>query len=261
MMDSGCIGVVGGMGPFTGVDLVNKIHQESRAAKDQDHLPILLASFPNRIPDRGTFVLGESSANPAGPIAETIKSLDESGASVVGIPCVTAHCAPIMDVVINDIRRHGVKLELLNLLEETVRYIREAAPDVRRVGTLSTTASFKQQVFSPALESLGFEVIMQDPSVQDDLVNPAIFDPEFGIKSGSTTISEEARDRILRAINHLHDRGAEAVILGCTEIPLAVPESYVGNVLAADPTRALARALIRGFAPEKLRPIEAVLTV
>lgn len=260
-MDVRSIGVVGGMGPFTGVDLMNKIHQESDAVKDQEHLPILLASYPNRIPDRGTFVLGRSSVNPAGPIAKTIKFLEDSGASVVGIPCVTAHCSPIMDIVIEDIRRYGVKLEPLNLLKETVRYIREAAPDLRRVGVLSTTASDRKQVFAPALVAAGFDVVLQDPSIQDELVNPAIFDPEFGIKSGAAPITDEARDRVLQAIVHLRDRGAEAVILGCTELPLAVTEPYVGEVLAADPTRALARALIRKFAPDKLRPIEAVLTV
>jgi len=260
-MDSTCIGVVGGMGPFTGVDLVDKIHQESTAVKDQEHLPILLASYSNRIPDRGTFVLGRSTTNPAGPIAEIIKSLEDSGASVVGIPCVTAHCRPIMDVVIEDIRRSGVKLEPLSLLKETVRYIREAAPDLRRVGALSTTASYRTQVFAPALEQAGFEVVLQDSAIQDDLVNPAIFDPAFGIKSGAAAITGKARDLVLQAIAHLRDRGAEAVILGCTELPLAVTEPHAGDVLAVDPTRALARALIREFAPEKLRPIEVVLTV
>ena len=97
--------------------------------------------------------------------------------------------------------------------------------------------------------------------IQDDLVNPAIFDEEFGIKSAAAAVTDEARDHVLQAIAHLRDRGAEAVILGCTELPLAVTEPHVGDVLAVDPTRALARALIREFAPEKLRPIEAVLKV
>jgi aspartate racemase len=260
-MDVGCIGVVGGMGPFTGVDLVDKIHQESVAVRDQEHLPVLLASYPNEIPDRGTFVLGKSSSNPAHPIAEVIRLLERSGATVAGIPCVTAHCSPIMDVVKEAVTEAGVELKLLSLIDETVKYICEVSPDIRRVGAISTTASFNQQVFAPALEAAGLQVILQDPSVQDELVNPAIFDPEFGIKSAAKSVTAEARDHVLRAVAHLRQKGAEAVILGCTELPLAVPEPRHGDVLTVDPTRALARALIREFAPEKLRPIEEVLTV
>ena len=128
------------------------------------------------------------------------------------------------------------------------------------VGALSTTASYKEQVFTPALEAAGLEVVLQDPAIQEDLVNPAIFDPEFGIKSGAASVTREAREHVLRAVAHLHERGAEAVILGCTELPLAVPEPRTSDVLTVDPTRALARALIREFAPEKLRPVEAVFS-
>ena len=165
-----------------------------------------------------------------------------------------------MDVVLETMDRAGVKIPLLSLLTETVQYIREAAPNVRRVGALSTTASYEQQVFAETLEAAGLEVILQDPAIQDELVNPAIFDPEFGIKSGASSITAEARSHVIEAIAHLRDRGAEAVILGCTELPLAVSEPRIGEVLTVDPTRALARALIREFAPQKLRPIEAVLT-
>jgi aspartate racemase len=243
------------------VDCLDKIHQESLAVKDQEHLPVLLASYPGRIPDRGRFVLGQSPDNPAGPIAEIIQFLDRAGASVAGIPCVTAHCPPIMNVIQEAITRAGVSLKLLSLVEETARFIHEAAPGVKRVGALSTTASFRQQVFAPALEAAGFEVVVQDTRVQDDLVHPAIFDPEYGIKSGATGVSETSRTLVRRAIAHLRDQGAEAVILGCTELPLAVTEARVEGVLAVDPTRSLARALIREFAPEILRPLpEGVYT-
>lgn len=260
-MTNNFIGVVGGMGPFTGVDLVDKIHRESIASKDQDHLPVVLASYPGRIPDRGTFVLGRSDVNPANAIAEIILFLDRAGASVAGIPCVTAHCPPIMDEVLDRLERSTVSLRLLSLIDESVSAIREATPEIRRVGALSTTASFQQQVFRPALEAAGFDVVVQEASIQDELVNPAIFDPTFGIKSSPLPVSGQAKEHVVKAVRHLRDRGAEAVILGCTELPLAVPESFLDDVLIVDPTRALARGLIRAFAPDALRPVGASPTV
>jgi aspartate racemase len=60
----------------------------------------------------------------------------------------------------------------------------------------------------------------------------------------------------MEATDHLVARGAEAVILGCTELPLAVPEAHREGVPFINSTRALARALIRASHPEALRPLQ-----
>ena len=64
------IGVVGGLGPFAGVDLVRKIIKWTRASQDQDHLPVMLHSFPGWVPDRSTFLLGKASKNPGEVIGD-----------------------------------------------------------------------------------------------------------------------------------------------------------------------------------------------
>ena len=66
--------------------------------------------------------------------------------------------------------------------------------------------------------------------------------------------SPQARAVLLEAIEHVVAQGAEAVILGCTELPLAVPETSFAGVPLVSSTRALARALIRASHPEALRP-------
>ncbi|HUF09952.1 MAG TPA: amino acid racemase [Rhodothermales bacterium] len=253
MSYSKTIGLVGGMGPFTGVDALNKILAETIGDKDQDHLPVVLASFPDRIPDRGSFVLGKSTENPARAIFDIIEWLDEQGVSVAGIPCVTAHCEPIFSVVRSLLDESGRSIRLLNLIDVTLEYVREVNPGLRCIGALSTTASYRSRVFLDALVKAGFEPIEQDQGVQDDLVNPAIFDPQFGIKALANPVTAKARDLVFKAIAHLGERGAQAVILGCTELPLAVTEATLNGILCIDPTRALARALIREAAPENLR--------
>lgn len=246
------IGLVGGMGPYAGVDALNKILSETRGFHDQDHLPVVLASFPDRIPDRGRYVLGQSDENPAHAIFEIIRWLDSQDVAVAGIPCVTAHCDPIFSVVRDLVSVTGCRLKLLSLVDETLAYIREMDPGIRRVGALSTTASYRSRLFIDALRDAGYEAIEQDPRIQDELVNPAIFDAGFGIKAAANPVTDRARGFVIEAIRHLAASGAEAVILGCTELPLAVTEAEIEGVRCIDPTRALARALIREAAPERL---------
>ena len=51
------IGVVGGVGPFAGTDLVNKIFRHTKAVRDQDHINLIMTSCPSLIPDRTDFLL------------------------------------------------------------------------------------------------------------------------------------------------------------------------------------------------------------
>jgi len=78
-----------------------------------------------------------------------------------------------------------------------------------------------------------------------------IYHPSWGIKARSP-VTEKARNQAVEALRILLDLGAEAVILGCTELPLAVPEREWEGVPLVDPMVALARAMIREAAPSKL---------
>ena len=93
------IGIVGGMGPYAGIDLIKKIFDLTITKKDQDHVPITMISTPHRIPDRTKFIKGEIKKNPAIEISKIIKKLSNQGASIIGMPCNTAH-SPI---IINEI--------------------------------------------------------------------------------------------------------------------------------------------------------------
>jgi aspartate racemase len=97
------------------------------------------------------------------------------------------------------------------------------------------------------------DAIDPDDELQDRLVQPSIFDLEWGLKALSNPPSARARASLLEAIEHLGAKGAGAVVLGCTELPLAVPEPAHAGVSLINSTRALARALIRATHPGKLK--------
>ena len=245
------LGVLGGMGPYAGLDLVRKIFDETQAGTDQEHLPVALLSYSHRILDRSTYLFGEIDENPAEAIADVARRLDELGATVAGLPCNSAHAPAIFDTVTARLRASGHRIRVLHMIEEAARYARESVYGIRRIGALSTLALYRLGLYPRAIEAAGFEAVVPDEAVQD-LVNRAIYDPVYGIKAASNPVTETARQHLLDAITHLRDKGAEAVILGCTELPLAITESHIDGTLLIDPTRALARALIRETYPAKL---------
>jgi aspartate racemase len=88
--------------------------------------------------------------------------------------------------------------------------------------------------------------------MQEKYIQPAIYDRNYGIKARSHPVTARARKNLEAGIEQLKDKGAQAVILGCTEIPLAFPETSYQGIPLLDATQILARAMILAFAPEKL---------
>ena len=245
------IGVLGGMGPYAGLDLVQKIFDQTQAGVDQDHLPVALLSYAHRIQDRSAFLSGEAAENPAHAIADIARQLDGLGVTVAGLPCNSAHAPPIFDAVKAQLCASGHDIRLLHMIEEAACFARETVNGIRRIGALSTLATHRLGLYRQAIEAAGFEAVMPDED-QARLVHRAIYDAAYGIKAQSNPVTETARGLLLDAIAHLCGKGAQAVMLGCTELPLAVSEPIIDDTLIIDPTLALARALIRETYPEKL---------
>lgn len=252
------IGIISGMGPHAGLDLAAKIFNQTAARRDQDHLPVAILSYPERLVDRTSFLFDEIDTNPAFALAEIARQLESVGAVVAGMPCNTAHAAPILDVIRAELRRTGHRIEILSIIDETVRSIREAHPELQRVGVLGTTAVYRLRLYRDALAAAGITPVVPDPERQERLVNATIFDETWGLKVHSDPPTDEARARLLEAIEHLKDDGAQAVILGCTELPLVIPEPEIFGLPTIDPTAILARSLIRATYPEALaQPAES----
>ena len=251
------IGVLGGMGPYAGLDLVRKIFDQTPAHTDQEHLPVALLSYPHRIPDRSTFLFDPTAPSPVPALTDIARRLDDLGATVAGIPCNTAHAPAILGAVREQLAAEGRRLRLLHIMEEAVRYARETVPGLRRIGVLSTLAVYRLGLYREAIARAGLEAVSPDEDVQIERVNRTIFDEEWGIKACANPVTERARGNLIAATRHLRDKGAEAVFLGCTELPLAVPEDEIEGVRMIDPTRALARALIRETYPHILADADA----
>lgn len=251
-MDAKMIGIVGGVGPFAGLDLQRKILAQTAATRDQDYLTVLSLSQPGLIVDRTEYLLGRVAENPAHAFVEQIARLHEWGATVVGIPCNTAHAPRIFDVIEAERRRRRIGVTLLHMIRETAVHLQTHFPHVRRVGVLATSGARRACIYPTTLAPLGYDVLYPPPDVQDEVVHRAIYDPVYGIKAGG--VSPRARADLQQTAVSLVDQGAEAIILGCTEIPLALPQTAVAGAPLIDTTLVLARALIRAVDAARLRP-------
>jgi len=249
------IGIVGGVGPFAGLDLTTKIFTQTLAGRDQEHLPVALLSVPGRIADRTRYLLGRVKDNPASAVTDIILQLEKMGATVVGIPCNTMHADPIFGVIEKNLQEKGSSIRLLNMISEVASFIATEFQGLEKIGILSTTGTWETGIYGRALEGNGLIPVspLQDAQQQ---IHAAVYDGSYGIKARSHPVTQQARNQLVRGTRHLKDRGAQAIILGCTEISYALPHQMLEDLPLFDATAILARSLIAQSYPEKLKPLK-----
>lgn len=230
-MSEKIIGILGGMGPEATIDLFTKIVKGTKAKKDQDHLRILIDNNP-KIPDR-TLAIQRKGPNPLTQLIRSAKLLENAGADFIVIPCVTAHhfFEPL---------QKRVKIPFLHLVEETVKYIQTRLKGIRKIGLIATTGTIQTGLFQKAFSNHVIELILPTPEVQKKWVMEAIYGKK-GIKVIGP--SENSKRLILKASESLIKQGSQAIIAGCTEIPLVLKEEDL-SVPVIDPISILARAAI-----------------
>jgi aspartate racemase len=249
--DPSLLGVIGGVGPHAGLDFVGKLFSNTRAACDQDHLSCALVSCPSLIPDRTGFLLqSNEEGNPAFGMFECARRLYQAGVRFVIVACNTAHAGRIFVPFCAMVRDTLPDLKIINLIESSALYVKEALR-VRRLGLLATIGTHRCRVYHEYFrEEEGFLLLEPDICGQEK-IHEAIFSKDFGIKANSGIVSAQAKEQIASEIMHLIDSGAEAIILGCTELPLAVLKQDF-PVPIIDPALLSARRLVSLVAPEKL---------
>jgi len=222
------IGILGGMGPEATTDLFYKIIKLTPAEKDQDHLRVIIDNNP-KIPDRTAAILGKGE-DPLPALRETARNLEKAGADFIIIPCNTAHY--FLSLI-----QESVKIPILNMIEETVKETRKKIPPIQKVGLLASIGIYKTKIYSQHFKKFNIEVISPEEKDKEKVMKVI-----YAVKAGN--LSEEIKKNILKIAQKLIDKGAEAVIAGCTEIPLILKEGDV-SVPIIDPTQALAEAAIQ----------------
>jgi len=226
MNDKKVIGIIGGMGPLATADLFTRIINLTAADKDAEHVHIIIDNNP-QIPDRTSAIL-HGTASPLPYLIESANRLKGAGADFLIIPCITSH--GFYDELIKN-----VDIPVLNIVEETAKHLKSLS--VKKSVLLATDGTRHTNVFGKIFQNYSIDLFYPSDSVQKDVMD-IIYK---GIKAGEDTFDvSTVNAELLRLAN----QGAEMIILGCTELPLAaVKYGLIGNFV--DPTEVLARAAIR----------------
>ncbi len=221
--DKLAVGVLGGMGPDATVDFIAKVVALTPAENDEQHIRLLVDNNPH-VPSRQAAILGDGES-PGPALADMARGLQRSGADFLVMPCNTAH-------VYDDAIRDAVDIPFISIIDETVN----ASAKLACVGLLATAACLQSEIYDRAFASAGKKVIL--PS-EDELA-------EFTrllahIKKGDR--GPQVVDGMAALAQALGTRGAEAIIAGCTEIPLVLDAETAGMPLLSS-TDLLAEATV-----------------
>ncbi len=224
------LGVLGGMGPLASAQFMLRLTLLTPAERDQDHVPAVLWSDP-RVPDRSAAWDG------AGPdalpmLARGLRGLAAAGCGAVAIPCNTAHGWI-------DGMRAATALPILHIVDAAAADLRRQGTAPGLVGVMGTAATLAMRLYQDRLAAAGWPCVEPTSREMAQLVLPAI----AAVKANRVS---DAYAPLAEAVLALRARGARAVVLGCTEIPLGIqagPHNALGVPLV-DTIDALARASI-----------------
>jgi aspartate racemase len=217
--DSLTLGVLGGMGPAATLDFLAKLQAFTPAETDQDHIRVIVDINP-KVPDRNVAGSG------AGPmLAEMAGALAGAGAEVLAIACNTAHAHA-------DLIQRASGLPLIDMIETGASAARDSG--AMRVGVLGTKGGLRLYREYLAAQAMG--LVTLEPERQE-----AFMEALYRIKGGD--LSGAVRRDLKALADELVAGGAEAIVAGCTEVPLVLRQQDL-KVDLIDPGELLARRCV-----------------
>ncbi len=204
------IGILGGMGPKATICCMEQVLAMTKAAKDQENIPLLVYSCPS-IPDRTAYILDHSKEDPRPALIAGVRALSAQGVGCIGIACVTSH------YFYKDIQA-SVDTPVINMVDETVSCL--ALKGYRKIGLMATRGTLATGLFDRALKDSGMDPVVPGDGCQK-LLMEIIYDD---VKAGRQ--ADMAKFRLVT--EDLRAHGAEVIVLGCTELSVIKREHALG---------------------------------
>ncbi len=220
------VGILGGMGPAAAIDLQLRVLALDTAAREEDHVPVLVWNVP-QVPDRVAAILG-TGASPLPAMLAGARALEAAGAEAIAIACNTAHhwAAELAA---------GLRVPLLHIADAAIAALERRTPRPGTVGLMGTRGTLASGFYARRLERRGFAWIAPGEAGQRE-VDAAI----AAVKSADRSA---AARHFRAAAEGLRGHGAGTFLLACTELPLAAPGSgFEADCL--DANLALAEAIV-----------------
>jgi aspartate racemase len=215
------IGILGGMGTQAGLDFCNKLAVLNRGKIDQEY-PLFLLYNKSNIPGRPesigiqTGILSNKSTNKASKIKynKVLKSLlkgckllEKNNCKFIVIPCNTAH------YWYSDLQKK-INIPIINMPKEVFKFTKKSCNKNSKIGLLATEGTLKTGVYDKFFHK-NYKLITPSSKIQKEKVNKAI----KYVKMGNIRAAENS---IKPAIDFLVKQKCKKIILGCTELPIAI---------------------------------------
>lgn len=205
------LGIIGGLGPMATAYFMELLIKMTDADCDQEHLEMIIYNSPE-IPDRTKYILKESENNPLPYILQLGKRLSGQNVSAIAIPCITAH-------YFHQEIQNEVKVPVIHAIRETARLL--SVEGIECVGIMATDGTISSEIFQNELKNFGMQVLLPDTEDQKEIME-IIYDQ---IKAG-----KEPNLRQFEQIKmNLCNRGAQVVVLGCTELSVIKRDYDLGR--------------------------------
>ncbi len=194
------LGIIGGMGPYTDGEFISLLHRYTNAENDQEHIPLLLDGNC-ACPDRTDF-LCKNGESPLPSMLESLQRLQACGASVIAMPCNTAH------FFISELKRSAKpSVTVIDMVDEVCKSCKVRG--FRSVTVLATLGTHRAGIYSSKLREYGISEIEQNEAEITGIQNEIEL-----IKSGKTKSIQKSVEKALNA--------SDGVIIGCTELSISV---------------------------------------
>ena len=215
------IGILGGMGTQAGLDFCNKLAMLNRGKIDQEY-PLFMLYNKSNIPGRPESIGVQTRTFSALPrkaknitkynkvlksLLEGCRSLEKSGCKFIVIPCNTAH------YWYDDLKKK-INIPIINMPKEVFLHTKKICKRNTKIGLLATEGTLKTQIYEKLFNN-EYELIKPHGDLQVKSVNKTI----KHIKMGNIKLAEKS---IRPAINYLIKNRCKKIILGCTELPIAI---------------------------------------
>ena len=204
------LGVIGGLGPIATAHFMELVIRMTEAQTDQEHLDMILYSRPS-IPDRTSYILDPTNPNPLPEMIRVGNTLARQGAKLIAIPCMTAHYFH------RELTRY-IEAPIVHAIHECAVHLKKHG--ITKAGIMATDGTIRSKLFQQELERHGIEPII--PGVEGQkCVMSIIYDD---IKANRPA----DLDKFGYASSELRSLGAQAIILGCTELSLIKRDCPIG---------------------------------
>ena len=233
------IGIAGGMGPAAGVYFQQLLIEATPAERDQDHFQVVCFTNPH-VPERMRSLAEDGGRRYADAVRATALLLADAGATHIVIPCNTAHAR------LAEIRR-GVSVPILDMVGMAVDHLLAGEGPPRRVGLLVTVGTRDERVYERARPDAPVEWLLPGETDQR-----RVSDAILAVKVNQAS---RVKGDLLDVARGLVARGADALMIGCTELSMCLDAFEPAGVPLVDPVRVVVGHLV-GLGLDRRRETE-----